>query len=242
MKSTTLAPNEWKMVMALWRSALRCASQAGSPTCTQRPSRRWSVTSQRPSPRATTWGRCSPAPAATGAPAHTALCGGPDGAGGDDLQLGVEVAPDRGIVGHRGPVGRTGVLRTGPYPASWRWSRRGSGGARGARRRHRPGSGPSAQTPLRPSGSDCSTRAPPSGPVADARTPDVVEAAAAVASGASRHTAPSRQTTPPKARVSRTHHGCHCPPRRRSAGLRATPRRGKGRHPPSQSRPRDAPG
>ena len=79
--------------MADCRSAVRCPSQAGSPMCTQCPSSRWSATSQRPRPRATTWGRC-PAMRKGHSPRQLSQPGvaGPGRARGEHLELRVEVA------------------------------------------------------------------------------------------------------------------------------------------------------
>ena len=110
VNSTTLAPNECRMAIADRRSADRWASQAGSPMWTHCPSSRWSVTSQRPSPRATTWGRVrrdqeGPEPA----PVVAARGGRPRRALGQLLELRVEVAAHRGLVHHRDAVLRPGL-------------------------------------------------------------------------------------------------------------------------------------
>ena len=92
--------------------------------------------SQRPSPKATTWGRC---PAMrnghSAAPVVAPRRGRPDRSRGDDLELRVEIAPERGVVGHADRRTAAGRPPRGPCRASGRWSRRGAGVAPGAPRR-----------------------------------------------------------------------------------------------------------
>ena len=137
--------------MADCRSDVRCSSQAGSPMCTQRPSSRWSVISQRPRPRATTCGRC-PAMRKGHSPRQSSHPGvaGPTAPDGDDLELRVEVAPDGGVVGHADAVLLLGVHRRAPCPASGRWSRRGAGAAPGAPRRRPERSSAACSDAVRP--------------------------------------------------------------------------------------------
>ena len=98
--------------MADCRSAVRCSSQAGSPMCTQCPSSRWSVTSQRPRPRATTWGRCRAIRnGQSAAPVVAARRRRPGRARRQHLELGVEVAADGGVVGHADAVLLLGLHR-----------------------------------------------------------------------------------------------------------------------------------
>ena len=201
VKSTTLAPNEWRMVMADCRSEVRWSFQAGSPMCTQRPPSRWSAISQRPRPRATTWGRC-PAMRNGHRPRQLSQPGvaGPTAPEMNTWSCGSRSQPS-GVVGHVDAVLAARRPPRAPCPASWRWSRRGPGAAPDGCRRRRRAPARRAPTRVKPGGRGKTTRGPPE---ASARATDAAPEADGARAGrprhgereAPKHAAPNRPRTP----------------------------------------------